>query len=166
MTARPLLGAPGAHTSDGAYLTGDGRRLLEERMHLLENTVLELQNALDDRERPVDTVEAYQRAAQELARVRSLLDSARSIEDVPDDPRVVELGDTVAIRLEDGVHETYIIVHGGEAPVDDRRISVESPLGRALLTRLVGDVVEVTVPAGSYKCTILSADRGEATSSR
>jgi len=122
--------------------------------------VAELRNALDDPERRVESIEAYQRATQELDRLQSLMDSALSVEDVPDDPRVVELGDTVVIELESGLRETYIIVHGAEAPVDDRRISVESPLGRALLARHVGEVVEVTVPEGSYRCTIRSATRG------
>lgn len=69
------------------------------------------------------------------------------------------LGDTVTIHLTNGAPETYIIVHPLEAPVDDRRISVESPLATALLGRHVGDDVEVSVPGGSYRCTILSAQR-------
>jgi transcription elongation GreA/GreB family factor len=50
-------------------------------------------------------------------------------------------------------------VHAEEAVVDDARISVDSPLGRALLARRVGETVEVAGPGGSYRCTILSATR-------
>ena len=144
---------------DQAYLTEDGRRLLEERIQLLEATVDELRAGLDDSEYRVDSVEGFNRATQELARLRSLLDGATPVEDLADDPEVVELGDAVAIRLEDGSEERYVLVHAAEAPVEDRRISVEAPLGRALLARRVGETVEVTVPVGSYRCTILSASR-------
>jgi len=145
--------------SDRLYLTEHGRRLLEDRILVLETTVEEMHRALDDPELRTDSVNGYQRAARELASLRSCLDSAGAIEDIPDDPRVVELGDTVAIRLHDGTEETYIIVHAVEARVADQRISTESPLGRALLGHHVGDTVEVPVPNGSYGCMILSADR-------
>ncbi len=143
-----------------AYLTADGRRMVEERMGLLEATVAELEDALRDPECPPEIVEGYYRARGGLARLRALLESAEILDDVPDDPQVVELGDCVSIRLDDGAEETYLIVQAPEATVDDYRISSDSPLGRALLTRRVGETVDVAVPAGSYRCTILSATRG------
>jgi transcription elongation GreA/GreB family factor len=76
---------------------------------------------------------------QEVDRLRSLMEIAGAVEDAPDDPTVVELGDVVSIRLDDGGEETYIVVHSAEAAVEDQRISVDSPLGRALLGRHVGD---------------------------
>ena len=148
-------GAP----SDRPLLTEQGRRLLEEHIRVLEATVEQLHRALDDPELRIDSIDGYQRTVRELASLRSHLDSAGAIEDIPDDPRVVELGDTVAIRLDDGTEETYIIVNAVEARVEDQRISIESPLGCALLGHHVGDTVEVPVPAGSYGCKILSADR-------
>jgi transcription elongation factor GreA len=144
---------------DGTYLTQEGRRLLEERIQLVSATVAELQRALDDPECRADSVEGYKRATQEVERLRALLDRAIGIEDVPDDPGLVELGDTVAIRLDDGTLEAYIIVDASEAPVEDQRISVQSPLGQALLGKQVGAKIEVQIPAGSYRCTILSASR-------
>ena len=126
---------------------------------MLEVSVADLGDGLHDPERRADVVEAYQRAAHELVRLRALLESASVLDDLPDDPRRVDLGDHVSIRLDDGTEETYVIVLGVEAVVDDARISVESPLGQALLGRRVGDTVEVAVPAGCYRCTILSAKR-------
>ncbi len=145
--------------SDRAYLTEDGRRLLEERIRLIETTVEDLQDALQDPECRADSVEGFHRATRELSRLRSLLDQAAAVEDFADDPGVVELGDAVALRFEDGTEESYILVDTAEAPVDDRRISVEAPLGRAVLAKGVGESVEVVVPNGSYRCTILRATR-------
>ena len=152
--------------SDRAFLTAEGRRLIEDRVSVLATVVDELHDVLDDPERSSDDIEEYQRAAQELANLQSLLASAGALDDVPDDPRVVELGDTVTIRLDDGNEEAYIVVHAAEASMDEQRISVESPLAQALLGQHVGDSVEVRVPNGSYRCTIISADRIPAASVR
>ena len=148
--------------SDRPYLTEEGRRLLEERIGDRERVLEELRAAVHEPGRSTDTVESYHRAAREIDHLRSLMEGAGTVEDVPDDPTIVELGDIVTIRLDDGAEETYIVVHPAEAPVEDERISSESPLGRALLGRHVGGTVEVDVPSGSYRCTITRATRREA----
>lgn len=62
--------------------------------------------------------------------------------------------------LEDRVHALASVVDELHAVLDDpERISVESPLGHALLGKHVGDSVEVRVPIGAYRCTIVSACR-------
>lgn len=149
---------PGADDAAG-YLTEEGRRLLEDRVRELEERVRALREAVEERDRSNEVVESYHRAATELERVREFLESAAPVEAVPDNPRIVEVGDRVAIRLADGAEEEYVIVHALEAAVDDLRISVESPLAQALLGRDVGAEIVVEVPTGSYRCTILRADR-------
>lgn len=81
------------------------------------------------------------------------------MEQIPHDPHTVDLGDTVTIQLESGETETHIVVHAAEAPLEDQRISVESPLGAALIGRHVGAEVEVPVPRGVYRCRILTVQR-------
>ena len=46
---------------------------------------------------------------------------------------------------------TYKIVSENEANLKDGKISVTSPIGNSLLGKVIGDVVEVTVPAGLLK---------------
>ena len=46
---------------------------------------------------------------------------------------------------------TYQIVSENEASLKDGKISVTSPIGKGLLGKVVGDVAEVTVPAGVLK---------------
>jgi len=144
------------------YLTAAGRRLLAERVGVLDAT-LHMLRATPDDDAEVDQLDAYRRAAAERDRLRRILKEAVVVEEVvPDDPTLVAIGDTVTIRLGDGNEETYVLVHAAEAAIDDRRISFDSPLGRALLFQQVGATVEVAVPAGRYDCTILSASRAEA----
>lgn len=151
---------PKALSTESAYLTAQGRQLLEDRIALLEERMGELQSRLDDPESRADSVEEYQRVTAEIAAMRSLVRRSVAIDEIPDDPQVVKLGDAVAIRHEDGAEECYIIAHKAEASMDDGRISSESPLARALLDQRVGDTVEVRAPSSSYRCTILSASRG------
>ena len=49
---------------------------------------------------------------------------------------------------------TYQIVSEKEASLKDGKISVTSPIGKGLLGKVVGDVAEVTVPAGVLKFKI------------
>ena len=60
----------------------------------------------------------------------------------------VVFGATVHLLDEDEKPVTYQIVGQIEADAKNGRISYNSPLGRALIGRRVGDDVEVTVPSG------------------
>lgn len=76
----------------------------------------------------------------------------------PVQPGVVELGDTVLIQNQDGKIEQYTIVGSAEAEPLNGRISDESPVGKALLGKRQGDVVEVKTPAGLLKLHILEVN--------
>lgn len=49
---------------------------------------------------------------------------------------------------------TYVIASPHEANLREGKISIKSPIGQALLSRKVGDVIEVTVPAGQLRLRI------------
>jgi transcription elongation factor GreA len=49
---------------------------------------------------------------------------------------------------------TYTIASPHEANLREGKISIKSPIAKALLGKEVGDVVEVTVPAGKLKLRI------------
>lgn len=68
----------------------------------------------------------------------------------------VALGSKVKAKTEDGKKMEYTIVGPAEARPTDGLISNESPVGRALLGKRVGDEIQVQVPAGVLKLTIQS----------
>jgi transcription elongation factor GreA len=70
-------------------------------------------------------------------------------------PGVVEMGDKVLIQNQDGKIEQFIIVGSAEASPVEGKISNESPVGKALLGRKIGDEVEVATPAGVLKLLIM-----------
>lgn len=66
----------------------------------------------------------------------------------------VELGSKVTVVNGDGKDLHYTIVGSAEASPKDGRISNESPVGRALLGKSVGEEVQVDAPAGVLRLTI------------
>ena len=70
-------------------------------------------------------------------------------------PGVVEIGDKVLIQNQDGKIEQFIIAGSAEANPIEGKISNESPVGKALLGKKIGDEVEVTTPAGVLKFLIM-----------
>lgn len=74
------------------------------------------------------------------------------------DGRVV-FGATVTLEAtEDGEQVVYQIVGDDEADIKERRISVFSPLARALIGKSAGDVAVFQAPGGEQEYEILSVD--------
>jgi transcription elongation factor GreA len=67
---------------------------------------------------------------------------------------VVGPGSTIEVLADDGESETYHLVGAVESDPATGRISVESPVGRALVGKRKGDKVTVSVPAGTLTLTI------------
>ncbi len=64
--------------------------------------------------------------------------------------KIIKFGAKVTLADEDTDEEsTYQIVGAEEADIDQGRLSVTSPLARALIGKQTGDSVEVTTPRGS-----------------
>jgi transcription elongation factor GreA len=64
-------------------------------------------------------------------------------------------GSTVRVRdLDSGDQETYQLVGPGEADLAANKILTTSPVGRSLISRRVGDEVEVPVPRGKLRYRI------------
>lgn len=68
---------------------------------------------------------------------------------------VIKLGSKVALNVK-GKKELFMVVGEWEADPKDRKISHESPLGKALIGKKVGEKVEVEAPAGKVLYTIVS----------
>jgi transcription elongation factor GreA len=67
---------------------------------------------------------------------------------------VAEPGSTLDVEDDAGEVETYHLVGAIESDPASGRISVESPVGRALVGKRAGDSVSVTVPSGTISLTI------------
>jgi transcription elongation factor GreA len=73
-------------------------------------------------------------------------------------PEYTRLGATIVVRDIEGERETYVVVAPREADPRAGRVSSESPIGRALLGRRVGESVVIRAPGGSFDVTIESVE--------
>jgi transcription elongation factor GreA len=139
-------------------LTADGRQWLAQRLERAEHRLERLEEDLSA-ERTDELLAEHQQLLEQLAELRAVLDRAVSPGEIEDDPTIVELGDEVDVRFEDGGVETFLFVHPLEAPMDEHRTSADSPLAQAILGRRVGDEVTVSSPGGAYTCAITERRR-------
>lgn len=67
----------------------------------------------------------------------------------------VQFGRSVTFEREDGRRQTYAIVGEDEADIRAGRISITSPIARALVGKSAGDVVDVAAPGGTRTYEII-----------
>jgi transcription elongation factor GreA len=72
----------------------------------------------------------------------------------------VKFGATVTLEDEDAEKVTYTIVGDTEANLRDRKISISSPIARALIGKSKGESVDVTTPKGTRTFEILQIKWG------
>ncbi len=95
-----------------------------------------------------------------IAEIENILSHAVIIDETEDAAGKVSLGCTVKVRdLEFDEIGIYAIVGSQEADPANFRISDDSPFGRAMSGKTVGDIVEVDAPVGLLRFEILSVEK-------
>ena len=145
-------------------LTSEGFLELEEELNNLKNVrrprVIE---AIKDARAQGDLSENadYDAARNEQAEVEGrikqiefMLANAQIIEKSSN--HTVDLGSTVTISyVDDDEEEVYSIVGRMEADPFEKKISNESPIGKAIIGKKEGDTINVESPTGSYQIKIV-----------
>lgn len=152
------------------YLTPEGAKKLSDELRRLlsverPKTVQEVADAAaqGDRSENAEYIYGKKRLREIDRRVRFLtkrLDSAVVVQPGEQTGNVVRFGATVEVEDEDGNRKTYLLVGPDESDPDQGKLSFQSPIGRALLKRKVGDVVIVQRPAGEIELEIMSVRFG------
>lgn len=89
--------------------------------------------------------------------LEKMLRNVRIIEHEQNDSNTVHIGAKIALKdMEYGDEFQYTIVGSAEADPTNNKISFESPVGKAIMGKKLGEIVEVSVPAGKIKYKILS----------
>jgi transcription elongation factor GreA len=138
-------------TKEIEYLSTEKRREVAERIKVAREFGDIAENAeYDDAKNEQAYVEAR------IAMLQERLVSARVIQKKDIAKDVVSVGSVVRLKDMDA-NETveYYIVGSAEADPADRKLSNESPVGKAILGKKKGETVEVTAPRGSLKFKIL-----------
>ncbi len=148
------------------FLTPEGRQKLQEELDFLINVRRpEVAQRIKEAKEEGDVSEnaGYDEAKTQqgflegrIQELEHVLKIAQVI-DEPDSADRVQLGSTVTVSENgDGDEETFKIVGSAEANPGQGLISNESPLGKSLLNKVVGDHVSVQTPGGVLQFKIVA----------
>lgn len=102
-----------------------------------------------------DALDALAVLEARITELRTTLGRAEPLEAVVSDG-TARIGNTVRLRREDGEEATYTLVSPPEASPRRGRISVASPIGRAIVGHHQGEEVLAETPAGAERLSLLA----------
>jgi transcription elongation factor GreA len=144
-------------------LTAEGLERLKGELEQAQNRRFESADRMKEAAQPGDIEDnpEYEQAKEEVARLderiyelREMIARAQLIKGR--NSSTIEPGSTIELEDSEGEHMTYYLVGAVEADPTAGRISIESPVGQALVGKRKGDRVSVTVPAGTVDLTVIA----------
>lgn len=155
--------------ADEVYLTRAGYQKLYAELEALKKEKIKISQAIEEARLQGDISEnaeydaAKEAQAHNVARTSELemkLSKVRIIEDenIPSDK--IYIGAIVTLKdLEENEEFQYMMVSPEEANYEEDKISIFSPIGKALMGKPEGAEVDINVPAGVLKYKILKIER-------
>ena len=117
--------------------------------------------AMGDRSENAEYIYGKRRLREIDRRVRFLrarLDGLKIVSEAPSDRGRVYFGAWVTIEEDGGTRSRHRIVGPDEFDREPGYISMDSPLGRSLLGKRVGDSLEIELPAGLLRVTVAAIE--------
>ena len=153
-----------------SYYTEEGLKKLREELKQLKDVerVRASQAIAEARDKGDLSENAEYDAAKEaqgmlemkIAKLEDALAGARLIDESQLDASKALVLSIVKIKNQtNGMEMTYTLVADGEADLASGKISVNSPIGKGLLGKSVGEVADIEVPNGIIKFDILEISR-------
>ena len=152
------------------YLTQEALEKLKEELRLAKTTGRQqiAQDIAEARAQGDLSENAEYDAAKEaqghhearIAKLETTIANARMVDEKQiDDSKVFILSTVKVMNKKTKREATYTLVSAEEADMAKGKISIASPVGKGLLGHEVGDVVEISVPAGKVPLEILEISR-------
>ncbi len=156
--------------SQVSYYTEEGLQKLKDELHEMETVQ---RPAISDqiaeaRDKGDLSENAEYDAAKEaqglletkIAKLKEIVANARIIDDSDIDSSKVFILSTVKIKnVKNGMEMQYTLVAENEADLKAKKISVESPIGRGLLGKSVGEIADIETPNGIMQFEVVEITR-------
>ncbi|BCY19147.1 transcription elongation factor GreA [Leptolinea sp. HRD-7] len=153
---------------DVSYLTAEGLARLQEELERLKGPEREALSArlraaiqMGDLSENADYISAKEEQGFLEGRIMDLEKTLRNvviIDETASGRSVVNIGARITIQEGNYPSETYQVVGPKEADPKNNRISHESPIGRAVMGKSVGDTATADTPGGLIQFKILSIE--------
>jgi len=154
------------------YISAAGHKVLQAEFETLWKVErprvtreVEAAAAMGDRSENAEYIYGKKRLREIDRRLRFLkrkLENLVVVDEQPASTHKVFFGAQVTLVDQDGQKLTYRLVGGDEIDLEKRWISIDSPVGKALLGKEVGDVVTVRRPKGEVELEIVQIRYGTA----
>ncbi len=156
--------------SSTVYLTAEGLANLKADLHKARTTERQniaqeiaearAQGDLSENAEYDAAKEAQGHLEARIARLESTVATARVVDESEVDASKSRILSNVRVMNKKvGTEATYTLVSPHEADLAKQRVSVESPIGKGLLGKEVGDIIQIRVPAGLVEMEILEITR-------
>ena len=156
--------------SDISYYSAEGLKKLKDELENLEQVERPrvTQEISDARDKGDLSENAEYHAAKEeqshlefkIAKLKNVVASARILDDSQLDLSKILIHSVVKLKNTGNKMEfTYTLVADSETDIRNGKLSVNSPIGRGLLGKEVGEIAEIKVPNGIMKFEILEISR-------
>ena len=156
--------------SNVSYYTPEGLQKLKDELAHLEQVERPRvsQEIADARDKGDLSENAEYHAAKEeqslletkIAKMKNVVANARIIDESQLDSSKALIHSIVKIKnTQNGMELTYTLVADSESDIRNGKLSVNSPIGKGLLGKEVGDVAEIQVPAGMMTFKIINISR-------
>jgi len=155
---------------ESVYLTRDGYEKLRKELEYLKGTKrreiakqLEYARSLGDLRENAEYDSAKQAQGlleKKIAELEQNLSHVKILDGEKIDKNKAYLGATVTLKdLTSDEEVVYMLVNQQEADFSQNKISITSPVGRALLGHKVNDLVELEVPVGTLRYKVVKISR-------
>jgi transcription elongation factor GreA len=95
-----------------------------------------------------------------ISKMEEIISNARLIDETHmDNSKVFILSKVLIKNQQNGMEIEYTLVAENEADIKLRKISIESPIGKGLLGKKVGEVAEIQTPGGIIHFEVISISR-------
>ncbi len=152
------------------YYTEEGLNNLKEELNQLKSVERPKisQQIADARDKGDLSENAEYDAAKEaqgllelrISQMEALLANARLIDESQmDNSKVLILSKVKLKNTANGQEMEYTLVAENEANLKEKKISIDSPIGKGLVGKTVGEIAEIQIPAGKIKFEILGISR-------
>lgn len=156
--------------SQVTYYTEEGLKKLKDELHEMKTVQRPAisQQIADARDKGDLSENAEYDAAKEaqglleakIAKLENVVANARIIDDSDIDNSKVYILSTVTIKnVSNGMEMQYTLVAENEADLKAKKISVESPIGKGLLGKAVGEIADIQTPNGVMKFEVIEITR-------
>ena len=156
--------------SDVSYYTPEGLKKLKEELEHLEHVERPrvTQEIADARDKGDLSENVEYHAAKEeqsllefkIAKLKNVVANARIIDESQLDTSKILIHSVVKVKnVANKMEFTYTLVADSESDVRNGKLSVNSPIGKGLLGKEVGEIAEIQVPNGIMKFEIVSISR-------